>query len=438
VRARAFGAGPAPSFSPRATYPTGSDSFPTSVAIGDLNGDRRPDLVTANLLSSVVSVFLNRGDGSFRAKRNYRTGQLPDSVRIGDLNGDGKLDLATISPRASKVSTLLNRGEGSFDSKRDYRTGRQPLSLAIGDLTGDGKPELVTANAYLADPKKRNPGTVSVFVNEGDGSYRPKRDYRPGKFPRSVALGDLNGDGKLDLATANNNAGTASVFLNRGGGSFAPRRDYRAGPRPRWLAIGDLNRDGSPDLVTANTRSERVSVLLNRGDGSFRAPRSYSVGNQPSTNPPSAIAIGDLNGDRQPDLATANSCSDTGLSVLRNRGQGRFGERLNYFTGDCVHEVAIADLNGDGKNDLVTANSEDSVSVLINSPGRCTVQLVVWMRLAAAKRTTIRANCRVGTIRRAYSRSGAKGTVVAQKPGFGAVLPKGGKVNLVVSRGRKG
>ena len=184
---------------------------------------------------------------------------------------------------------------------------------------------MVTANAYLADPKNPNPGTVSVFVNNGDSKLQPKLDYRPGKFPRSVAIADLNGDGKPDLATANVDDNTASVFLNRGDGGYDPKRDYLAGAGPRWVAIGDLNNDGRPDLVTANTGSLRVSVLLNKGDGNFRAPRSYPVGDRPY-----AVAIGDLNGDRKPDLATANQCSDTPVSVFENRGDGSFEERLNY------------------------------------------------------------------------------------------------------------
>jgi hypothetical protein len=213
---------------------------------------------------------------------------------------------------------------------------------------------------------------------------------------------------------------------------LGPRRDYRAGPRPRWLAIDDLNGDGSPDLVTVDRRTVRVSVLLNKGDGSFRAPRSYRTGD-PHTHRPASIAIGDLNGDRKPDVATVGECSFA-VSVLDNRGDGSFEENVDYRTS-CAASVAIGDLNRDGRNDLATAkNDPDSVSVFINRPVRCTVQPVSWIGLAAAKRATLRANCRVGRIRRAYSRFG-KGIVMAQRPRFGAVLRKGGKVNLVVSRG---
>jgi hypothetical protein len=422
-------AGPAPSFTSRATYPTGSP--PYSVAIGDLNGDSSPDLVTADYgVPSAVSVFLNRGDGSFQVKRDYLTGNQPISVAISDLNGDGKLDVATANNRALTISVLLNRGDGSFEPKRDYRTGTRPLSVAIGDLSGDGKPEVVTANAYLAAKQNRNPGTVSVFVNKGDGSFQAKLDYRTGKFPRSVALDDLNGDGQLDLATANLDDHTVSVLINRGHGSLEPKRDYRTGDGPRSVAIGDLNGDGKPDLATTNSGDRTVTPLLNKGNGSFRIGRSYRAGTDSYS-----VAIGDLNGDSKPDLVTANSSERT-VSVFDSRGGGRFEEKLDYRTGNGPFSVAIGDLNRDGGPDMVTADfGGDTISVLTNRPGLCTVQFVVGMRLAAAKRATVRANCRVGTIRRAYSQFGARGRVVAQRPRFGAVLPKGGKVNLVVSRG---
>jgi hypothetical protein len=229
------------------------------------------------------------------------------------------------------------------------------------------------------------------------------------------------------LATANLNDDTVSVFVNRGNGSFKARRDYRTADRPRSLAIGDLDNDGDLDLATNAALS--VSTLVNRGDGSFRSGHTYRGAD------PYSVAIGDLNGDSKPDLAAANSTSST-VSVFDSRGDGSFEEKLDYRTGNGPFSVAIGDLNGDGRLDMVTADfGGDTISVLTNRPGLCTVQFVVGMRLAAAKRATVRANCRVGTIRRAYSQFGAKGHVVAQKPRFGAVLPKGGKVNLVVSHG---
>jgi FG-GAP-like repeat/FG-GAP repeat/PASTA domain len=413
----------APSFARARSYATGRT--PQSVAIGDLNGDGTPDLVTAN--RNTISVLLNRGNGSLQVRRDYRIGGAY-SVAIGDVNGDAKPDLAAADGGA--VSVLLNRGDGSFQAKLDYATRGGPISVAIGDLNGDGKPDLASAN-YTS------PGvnTVSVLLNRGDGSFQAPLDFATGDGPRSVAIGDLNGDGKPDLATANAYDSTVSVLLSRGDGSFRARRDYATGEGLRSVAIGDLNGDSKPDLATANSghyRGATASVLLNRGDGSFRAHRDYGTAGEPRS-----VAIGDLNGDGKPDLATANTYYHP-VSVLANKGDGNFGPELGYATGLGPESVAIGDLNGDGKPDLVTANDfASTVSVLVNTPGLCTVQNVFRQTLPAAKRTLGRASCRVGKIRRAYSRRVKSGRVVSQRPGFGAVLRGGGKVNLVVSRGRK-
>jgi hypothetical protein len=310
---------------------------------------------------------------SFAGPRSYATGGNPDSVTIGDLNGDGKPDLTTTSFGGNSVSVLINRGDGSFAAKVDYATGSGPLSVAIGDLNGDGKPDLATANE---EGTTNEEGSVSVLLNRGDGSFHAKRDYVTGFDAQSVAIGDLSGDGSPDLATANYITHTVSVLLNRGNGSFRPRRDYQTGDTPDSVAIGDLNGDGKPDLA-ATKGTNAVSVLLNGGGGNFQPKLDYRAGAGP---------------------------------------------------------VAMGDLNGDGKPDLVTLSDSDNVSVLINTPGLCTVQNVVRQALASALRTIARANCRVGTIRRAYSKIVKRARGISQKPRPLTVLPRGGKVNLVVSR----
>jgi hypothetical protein len=352
-----------PSFAPPTNYPTGSD--PESVAIGDLNGDGERDLAIANYGDGTVSVLVNRGDGSFREKRDYTTGgdyDLAISVAIGDLNGDGEQDLGTVNDDvpAGTVSVLLNKGDGIFQAGHHSRTESDAYSVAIGDLNGDGKSDLVNTN--------NGDNTVSVFISKGDGSLQAKVDYPSGGQPRKVAIGDLNGDGHPDLATANDD-NSVSVLINKGDGSFRPKVDYPVGNQPFSVAIGDLNGDGKPDLATANFGENTVSVLVNNGDGSFRAKMDYPTGRVPAS-----VAIGDLNGDGAPDLATANDTDS--VSVLVNKGDGSFRAKVNYAITSEPASVAIGDLNGDGQPDLVIANDEghDSVSVLINTPGRGAVQ----------------------------------------------------------------
>ena len=425
VAIAATSASPAPSFSDARTYATGR--YPISIAIHDLNGDRKPDLAVSNAHANTVSVLLRSG-GGFQANRDYATGLRPRAVAAGDLNGDGKPDLATANLDANTVSVLLNGGSGKFQEETDYPTGTGAISIAVGDLNGDRKPDLVTADID---------GTLSVLLNKCDGSFRAKRSYPAGASPFSVVVRDLNGDGKSDLATVNQDASTVSVLLNKGHGSFRPRRVYRVGEDsesdPESLAVGDLNGDSKPDLVAGNAFESTVYVLLNRGNGSFRPKRDYRTG---YNSTPRAVAIGDLNGDGKPELATANEDLST-VSVLVNRGNGTFQAKLEYAAGRRPIAVAIRDLNGDGKPDLAAASGRAStVSVLINKPGLCTVQNLRGKLPPAAENTIARANCRVGKVRRGYSKTVERGRVASQSPKPGTVLPGGSKVDFVVSLGR--
>jgi hypothetical protein len=425
-------AGSAPAFGGPKSFVAGT--YPFSVAIRDLNGDARSDLAVANYGSSSVSVLLNTGAVGFGPKRDYSTGPHPSSVAIGDLNGDRKPDLAIANvgndeePGAT-ISVLFNTGDG-FEPKRDFQTARGPRSVAVGDLNRDGKLDLATAN---------DGGTSSVLLNDGKGGFDARRDYAIKRSAYSVAIGDLNGDRKLDLALAD--GGGVSVLLNRGGGSFAAARHHATGNFAFSVTIGNLNGDGKADIAVGDIVDPTVSVLLNKGAATFQPRRKY-----PILGAAYSVAIADLNGDRKPDLAATDSLGgpdescdgDSGItvSVFLSRGSGRFDAGHAYDTGCDSVSLAIGNLNGDRKPDIATANNgENSVSVLVNATGRCVVPPVGYSSLRVAKRAIRRANCSVAAIRSTYSKTVPKGRVISTKPKPGTVLPRNGRVNLVVSRG---
>jgi hypothetical protein len=239
-------------------------------AAAGVNGDGKSDLVTANFDANTVSVLMNKGDGTFQGKLDYRTGRRSESVAIADVDGDGKPDLVTAN-RSDTVSVLINRADGSFEARVDYRAGSGPRAVAIGDLNGDGKLDLATANANVGV------SSVSVFVSRGDGTFRARRDYAVDEGSGSVAIGDLNGDGKVDLATANEVAGTVSVLINNGDGSFNGRREYRPRPptvrgRHRRLERRPQARPGQRERAQHRLRAPQHDTALHSAEGHGKTP----------------------------------------------------------------------------------------------------------------------------------------------------------------------
>jgi VCBS repeat-containing protein len=352
-------------FRPAVSDPAGAD--PLSVTVGDLNGDGKPDLVVPNFGSapSTLSVLLGNGDGTFQPQVTYPTGRNPISVAIGDLNGDGKPDLVVADDDTpGAVSVLLGNGNGTFQPQTSYPAGPGPIAVAIADFNRDGSADVVAANGSFSS------NSVSVLLGTGDGTLRPQTMFATGVQPFSLAVGDLNGDGKLDIVTgdfgSNSSPATLSVLLGNGDGTFQPRIGVATAHTPLAIAIGDLNGDGRPDLVTANGSADSVSVFLGNGDGTFQ-PETTHV----ASAGPSGIAIADFDGDGKPDLVTANFGSNTAsasLSLLLGNGDGTFQAQTNYPTGTASNHVAVADLNGDSRPDALTSNQgSDNVSVLLNN-----------------------------------------------------------------------
>ena len=424
-----------------------------SVALADLNGDGKLDVVAAHGADfpeelrrlRVVSILFGRGDGRLGPSHVYEIGKPGDemgawSIATGDLTGDGKPDVATGNVGAKSVSVLVNTGHGTFEPPVNYSLGREPWDIAVADLNGDGKLDIATGN----------PNTVSVLLNTGDGTFGDTHEYPAGRSTWAFAVGDLSGDGKPDIATANNGRSSISVLVNRGDGSFGTPLDYQADLGPMTITIGDVNGDHKPDVVTGNGSSDPsgntdwidgLSVFLGKGDGRLRPSRRYRPGG-PYTEPRRFIAvrIGDVNGDRKPDLVTADAGDTWSMSVFVNGGKGTFRHAFDYGRRDYTSEdvglgseaVALGDLNRDHKLDVVEP-MWDAISVFINAPGLCTVPDVTTRKLADARRVLANRHCRVGRIK--WRKGGTAGYVWSQRPDAGAILPKGGRVNLVVSRG---
>ncbi len=386
-------------YQPAQAYRSGG-YYASSIAVGDVNGDGKPDLLVVNGCISFpcwhgdVGVLLGNGDGTFQTARVLDTGVNGVSrIVVADLNGDGHLDVVvshggTCSPPClDKVSVLLGDGDGSFRAPQIYSSGGYGArDVEVGDVNGDGKLDLLVGNSDLT-PGFEGPG-LGVLLGNGDGSFQAARTYELGVYPKSLAVGDVNGDGKLDVAMP------GGVLLGNGDGSFGPPQIYPTGGiYPTDAELADVNGDGRLDLLVVNTWLDwdfsgpgSVGVLLGNGDGTFQAPTSYTTGAPFAM----AIAVADVNGDGNPDLIVAHECggfcNTSPVAVLLGNGDGTFKKALRYYSGgrnQCQrsylgrHSIVATDVNGDAKPDLLVANecfsyedcSTGSIGVLLGNAG---------------------------------------------------------------------
>lgn len=337
---------------------------PYCVAVADVNNDGKPDLITANIMNggnSSLTVLTNNGRGAFVYSVDYpvgvQSGQPAAFVVSGDVNGDGKPDLISANYLDNTLTVLTNIGDGTFMAASTNVVGANPFTVAMVNVNSRSPVDLVCGNA--------GENTLTILTNSGAGTFNVSTTLTVGNTPLVTAV-DVNGDGWLDLVTANLSDNTMIVLTNNGHGSFIAASTNEVGDSPYNVAAANVFGDGRQALICVDSGDNNVIVFTNNGDGTFTATSTNDVGQTPVW-----VAAGDVNRDGKVDLITANSGDGT-LTVLTNNGNGTFTFSETIPTDIGATFVAAADLNLDGAVDLVAVNIGasyvGSLTVLLDLP----------------------------------------------------------------------
>jgi hypothetical protein len=342
---------------------------PFAVRTADLNGDGRLDLVVANRTGNTVSVLLANAEGRYALHVDYNTGTAPSGLVIADVNKDGSLDVVTANADSGDVSVLLGDGLGALgaETRIGLLTQGLPLDLVAADINKDGALDLATADN----------GTDSVSILWGlpaGGFSALPQTFAVGTEPRAIIAADLNGDTFLDIVTANRASNNLSMLLNDGIGGFAAAVSVPVELNPRWVEAVDLDKDLDLDLLVSNPGSNSLSILLNNGTASFVAQPEILLDHQPTR-----FTVADFDNDTRLDVAVllfgpndeGDAVSLNCADILYGNGTGGFAEQRRYGVGNTAQDIIAADSNSDGRLDLVTANAgRDEVGVVYGMTGR--------------------------------------------------------------------
>jgi hypothetical protein len=353
------------------TKVVGNDSYGDygGIVAGTFNGDTYPDFAVLSLVGTgpvQLSVYLNDGSGHFALQSSYAFGDatlhFSRSLATADVNGDGKLDLIAPDFSTLSVAVFYGHGDGTFPNSTEFSASvlgkTTPTGVAVGDFNQDGKPDIVTASVRAG---------ITVLLNQSNGAFAAPVQYDNPKAADNalVALADLNGDGLLDVAESSE-GGNVGVFLGNGDGTFQTCRNFTV-PWASAIAIGDLNGDRKPDIVATSYPDGSVWVLLNRGSGNFQISSVYSADSSAMAMQTGMwVALADLNDDNQLDFITGNPAGQF-VTVALGNGDGAFHDSPHYneSPGIWANHMAVADFNLDGNLDLVEAGGGTGVGLSV-------------------------------------------------------------------------
>ncbi|CAF4839652.1 unnamed protein product [Rotaria sp. Silwood1] len=348
----------------QASYSTGSGPHPYSVVVSDFNNDTLLDLMIVNSAHDNIGIRLGDGHDSFDDEIIYpiEINSRPQFATVGDFNQDHKVDIVIANTQKDSVTVAYGNGNGIFTSQEILSTGNgsSPISLAGGDINNDGRLDLIILNEGTS--------TLGVFLSFDYATFRNYSSFSTGTLsnPSSIALGDFNNDSLLDVAVANSMTNNVGIFLGYGNGTLAAQKIYPTGIRSQsmFVIVSDFNNDNILDIAVANYGGNNVGILLGYGNGTFSAQKTLFTGYRSA---PSWVAIGDFNKDGLLDIAVANSGTNN-LGIFLSHGNGNFASQITFPTGlnSMPRSLATGDFNDDSLLDIVVANYfGDNIGILL-------------------------------------------------------------------------
>lgn len=336
-------------FSLPSSYPVGKK--PAALLAHDMNNDGFPDLLIPNTDSNNLLYFESNGNGSFRDSLEMSTGREPVGVAAADFSNDGIADIAVINYGDDNISLILGQKDGMFKKLGTVSLGnlRLPIAIGTGDFNSDRIADLVVTFRF---------DKLVILLGNGDGSFKLAESYQAASNPASLVVGDFNHDKFDDFAIAFNGvrADYIRVYISNGNGTFKPPIKINGGKQSTSIAKGDVNKDGHLDLVVTSPLADSLTLFLGDGTGQFNVQKDFAA-----EKGPASIVVGDYNNDQTPDLVVTNK-RDGSISILEGRGDGTFVfPHYNFAVGVGPRAMVGADFNNDGLQDIALLLYEKSI-----------------------------------------------------------------------------